>query len=369
MPGRRGWILVERALIARSSAHYSRLVRVLPMNGGTVRACRGMLTVSIAVVGLVLFLAAGAHARTETFRVGLTADVDGRGSVSGTYTCQPANQPISDCPPSWTLHLERAGQVIGAATGRGFDTVGVGHRPQAGDVVRFLRAGIDDVVWTYDGLPAFDDTSCTMIGQRALSGTVASWHPTFSLVWISPLPSPPSISRAGDRFQASIVQPLARGTVVMAISEGTQALSPSQALTVRSQTFARICGLPADAPAYEVNVTGPTKKIRLRVGRDGRFTLKRNRLECPAGVAHCTVLVATHRKTRQGLREAGTLRYTVRADSRRRLKGKLTRRATKRLARTGRTDVIVRVIAGLPPGDHQIKGKPSATLLATLLAP
>jgi hypothetical protein len=328
-----------------------------------------MLTASITVLGLALFSAPAAEARTETFRVGLTTDVDGRGSVGGTYVCQPSNQPISDCPANWTLQLERAGQVLGAATGRVGDTVGVVHRPQAGDVVRFLRPGIDDVAWTYDGLPAFDDTSCTMIGQRVLSGSVAGWHPTFSVVWISPLPSPPSISRAGDRFTASVVSPMARGTVVMAISEGTQALSLSQTLTVRSQTFVRICGLPADAPVYELKVTGPTKKIRFRASRSGRFTLQRNRLECPAGVAHCKVLVATYLKTKRGLREWGRVRYTVPPDSRRRLKGKLSPRASKRLARTKRAGVVVAVRAGLPPGDYQIKGIPGATILATLLAP
>lgn len=338
-------------------------------SGRVGRACRGLLATCLAALVVMLCAAAAAQARTESFKIGFTADLDGRGSVSGTYVCQPSNAPISDCPAGWTLQLERAGQVLGAATGRSSDTVFVPSRPQAGDVVRLVREGIDDVAVAFDGLPAFDDTSCAMLGRQAVSGTVASSHATFAVVWVASLPYPLSVSRVGDRFEAGVPRPLSRGDVVMAISEGTQALPSSQTLSVRSQSFARICGLLADAPVFELNVTGPVKKVRIRVGTDGRFTLRRNRLDCPAGVPHCKVSVGTYRKTRQGLRSVGSLQYTVPADSRRRLKGKLSRRAMKRLARAKRLDVIVGVRSSLPPGDYQIKGKPSATILARLLAP
>ena len=336
-------------------------------SGRVGRACRGLLATCLAALVVTLCAAAAAQARTESFKIGFTADLDGRGSVGGTYVCQPTNAPISDCPADWTLQLERAGQVLGAATGRTGDTVGVGSSPQAGDVVRFVRTGIDDMAVAFDGLPAFDDTSCAMLGQSTLSGRVAGWHPAFSVMLIGAAPIP--FSRAGDRFAATVSRPLWRGDVVMAISEGTQAFSSSQTLSVRSQRFARICGLLADAPAFELNVTGPVKKVRIRVRTGGRFTLRRNRLDCPAGVPHCKVSVGTYRKTRQGLRNIGSLQYTVPADSRLRLKGKLSRRAMKRLARAKRLDVIVRVVTGLPPGDHQITGKPSATILARLHAP
>jgi hypothetical protein len=340
------------------------------MTSGRVgRACRGLLATCLAALVVTLCAAAAAQARTESFKIGFTADLDGRGSVSGTYVCQPANAPISDCPAGWTLQLERAGQVLGAATGRTGDPVGVGSSPQASDVVRFVRTGLADVVVTYDGLPAFDDTSCAMLGRRAVSGTVAGSHPTFAVVWVASLPYPLPVSRVGDRFEAGVPGAFTRGDVVMAISEGTQARSPSQALIVRSQRFARICGLLSDAPVFELNVTGPLKKVRIHVRKDGRFTLRRNRLDCPAGVPHCKVSVGTYRQTRRGLRNVGSLQYTVPADSRRRLKGTLSRRAMKRLARTKKTGVIVRVLTGLPPGDHQIKRNPTATILASLLAP
>ena len=206
---------------------------------------------------------------------------------------------------------------------------------------------------TYDGLPAFDDTSCAMIGQRTVSGSITDWHTTFNFAWSPGVQF--SFSRAGNRFQATAAEPLKRGDVLWAFSKGTRALSPSQTLTMTSQPRAQICGPADSAPLYKLAVTGPRRRVRARVRENRRFTLRHNRVDCPTGVPRCQVRVFA-REIRGGkVREIGFRQYVVPGGSKQRVQARLFRGPMKRLARTRRVagDVLVRL--DVPPGDYRVK--------------
>ena len=92
-----------------------------------------------------------------------------------------------------------------------------------------------------------------------------------------------------------------------------------------------------------------------RVDTTRRFTLRRNRVDCPAGVPQCQVGVFSRRTTRRGTRDIGFREYQVPGGSKRRVKARLFRDAMKRLRRTGRLDASVLVRVDVPPGDYRVK--------------
>ena len=165
----------------------------------------------------------------ERFGVGYIA---GRGSddgVSGTYQCilrTAGNCPTGSEPPL-TLRVERGGQVIGSASGKGFATLMI--RPQAGDVARFFVDGAERVAHTWDGRPEID-TSCSRVGQRTVSGRLSPGHTVAGG------------SSAGDTFTQTTSSPLRHGQFVFVSSTGTQTVSPQVTLTVRSTVASQICG-------------------------------------------------------------------------------------------------------------------------------
>ena len=116
-----------------------------------------------------------------------------------------------------------------------------------------------------------------------------------------------------------------------------------------------LCGPPGSAPLYELNVTGPRKPVRARVDTTRRFTLRRNRVDCPAGVPHCQVRVFTRRTTRRATHEIGYRQYRVPGGSKRLVKARLFRGAMKRLRRAGRIEASVLVRVDVPRGDYRVK--------------
>jgi hypothetical protein len=165
----------------------------------------------------------------ERFVVNYIAGLHSDDGVSGSYQCiyrTAGNCPAGSEPPL-TLRLERGGQVIGSANGKGVATLKV--RPQAGDVARISVDGADRVAHTWDGRPEID-TSCSRVGRRTVSGRVSPGH-TVS-----------GGSSAGDTFTQTTSSPLRHGQVVFVSSTGTQTISPQVTLTVRSTVASQICG-------------------------------------------------------------------------------------------------------------------------------
>lgn len=154
--------------------------------GGIRRAGRLAVATGLASLGTLLCAAATAGAQFEDkFEINYLAtdvpDVDpevDENQVNALYSC-PRGFP--GCASTWTLQLERGGQVLGTDSANSLDYAFVPVRPQAGDVVRISRAGFADLVLTYDGRPAFDDTSCAILGQTSLTGSVTGWHSTLNV--------------------------------------------------------------------------------------------------------------------------------------------------------------------------------------------
>ncbi len=140
-----------------------------------------------------------------------------------------------------------------------------------------------------------------------------------------------------------------------ASSIGSRMLSPTQTPIERSSVIRELCGPPGSAPLYELDVTGPLKAVRSRVDTTRRFTLRRNRVDCPAGVPQCQVSVFTRRTTRRGTHDIGYREYQVPGGSKQRVKARLFRSAMKRLRRAGRLDASVLVRVDVPPGDYRVK--------------